>query len=266
MRVACVMMQRNEDLCLHPWMVWHGHLFGFENLYVIDHGSDDRVVQEILLRFEALGAHIMRMPAAANYRLKGEYTTAIMRILQNSGNYDFLLPLDCDEFVVMRGTNGAPNCEPVEILDYLSQLEGEVFSVSENFLNILGHPEQFFALPYSKIFFRSGSVHEVDHGSHCCLDNTPGAPCRLVYVHFHHKHYARQRQASLEKLSPYVDIADKAALEAYRSVGWHLVSNVLKTEAEYMAIMVPDDRCVRFPALGEMFEQLGIDPGFCEES
>lgn len=40
MLTACVMMQRNEVNALEPWTKYHAVLFGLENLYVIDHGSD----------------------------------------------------------------------------------------------------------------------------------------------------------------------------------------------------------------------------------
>ena len=39
MRVACVTMQKNEDLCLEPWILYHGYLFGFENIFILDHNS-----------------------------------------------------------------------------------------------------------------------------------------------------------------------------------------------------------------------------------
>ena len=265
MRVACVLMQRNEDLCLHPWLAWHGHLFGYESLYVLDHGSDDPCVLETLKLFGALGVNVHPLPANADYRPKGEYVTGVMRILEHTGVYDFLLPLDCDEFVTMRNTQGEPSAARDDILIHLSTLVGDIFEVQENFLNMLGHQDHFFALPYQKVFFRSGSVHEVDHGSHRCIDGTPATPTRLAYAHFHHKSYARQQRTSLEKLQPYVEITNRAALEAFRGVGWHLVSHVQKTRAEYMALLTPDDQCITFPALGEMFELLGIDPLFYEE-
>ena len=40
-KVACVMMQKDEAILLEPWLTYHGHLFGLENLFVIDDGSDD---------------------------------------------------------------------------------------------------------------------------------------------------------------------------------------------------------------------------------
>jgi hypothetical protein len=259
-------MQRNEDMCLHPWLAWHGHLFGYENFYVLDHGSDDPCVRETLGLFQALGVNIHALPAQTDYRLKGKYVTGVMRILEATGTYNLLLPLNCDEFVTIRDAQGNPSAQRDDILIHLSTLTGDVFEVRENFLNMLGHQDIFFALPYQKVFFRSGSVHDIDHGAHRCLDGTTAMPTRLAYTHFHHKPFARQQRTALEKLKPYVDVTDRAALEAYRGDGWHLVTHMRKTEAEYMAIMTPDDRCITFPALGEMFELLGIDPSFCENA
>ncbi len=76
MRVACVVMQRDETLCLHPWLAYHGYLFGYDNLFVIDHGSDDRGVRETLRLFETLGVHMQRLPASADYTQKGAASPA----------------------------------------------------------------------------------------------------------------------------------------------------------------------------------------------
>ena len=32
MQVACVVMQRNETLCLHPWLAYHGFLFDWSRI------------------------------------------------------------------------------------------------------------------------------------------------------------------------------------------------------------------------------------------
>jgi hypothetical protein len=265
MRVACVMMQRNEDLCLHPWLVWHGHLFGFENLLVLDHGSDDPGVQEILQLFEGRGVQVLRLPATADYLRKGEFLTTVLRRLEAEKKYDFLFPLDCDEFVTMRDAHGNPNASRRDILAYLSGLDGVRFEVSENFLNILGHLGIFFALPYRKVFFRSGGSGPLDHGSHLCLDDQPAPlPTRFVYAHFHHKNFARQCLSAREKLRPRIDVDDPVALAAFQGPGWHLITHLMKTEAEYLAIMTPNNDCIAFPALNEAFAQLGIPANFAE--
>jgi hypothetical protein len=67
---------------------------------------------------------------------------------------------------------------------------------------------------------------------------------------------------SREKLRSYVNVDDRAALAAYRGIGWHLVANLLKTEQEYIGMMTGGS--VQFPELVAAFEELGINPGFCE--
>jgi hypothetical protein len=268
MRVACVVMQRNETECLEPWLRYHGYLFGYKNLFVIDHGSELPAVRQVLARYERFGVHVDRLPARADYRRKGEFVSAALRRADATGLYDILLPLDCDEFVVMRDEAGAPCCRRAALLDYLQLLAGEsaMLTVNENFLNTLGHPGLFFALPYPKIFFTRGGCGTVDHGSHTGTsprtDRTRRT--RLVYVHFHHKRYETQRAMAREKLLPFVDVDDPVALAAFRGVGWHLVGHLLKTEMEYRSIMRREPVSIAFPAFIELLRALAIDPLFCE--
>jgi hypothetical protein len=268
MRVACVMMQRNEEDCLEPWLRYHGYLFGYYNLFVLDHGSTSPAVLQTLERFRRLGVHVSALPPDADYRFKGEYVGAALRQADATGLYDFLLPLDCDEFVVMRDATGAPACARDELLAYFESLADEtaMLEVKENFLNTLGHPSVFFALPYQKVFFTRGGCGTVDHGSHQGTSprSTEAKPTRLVYVHFHHKPYAKLNALSRDKLLPYVDVDNRNELTAFRGTGWHLVLNLLRTEQEYMSIMVPGGLSIDFPEIVTLFNAIGIDPRFCE--
>ncbi len=265
MRVACVMMQRNEELCLHPWLAYHGYLFGFDNLFVIDHGSDLSTVKTTLTLFERFGVHVLRLPASANYADKGAIVTAVLGRADAAKRYDLLFPLDCDEFLMMRDEAGEPSCAKAGLLKYLATLRGATspLLVTENFLNSLNSVGGFWALPYQKVFFTGGHIVEVDHGSHSCTAPAPPpVPTRVVYAHYHHKPFAMQCAMSREKLRPYVDVDDRAALEAFRGVGWHLVLHLLKTEAEYLDIMTGGS--VQFPELPALLGTLGVNPRFAE--
>jgi len=167
----------------------------------------------------------------------------------------------------MRDKLGRPTCSPEDVLDYFSNLDSEnfVFAVNQNLLNMLGHPRTFFALPYKKVFFRGGYCQDVDHGSHDVLSNqTDAKNTRIVYVHFHHKSFARYRSSAREKLIPFVDVDDPQALATFSGTGWHLVAHLQKSEEEFYSIMTPDNRCIEFPELYTKFQSLGIDPLFCE--
>jgi hypothetical protein len=262
------MMQRNETHCLRPWLVYHGNLFGYANLFVIDHGSDRPDVMATLIDYARRGVKVERLLPEADFRDKAEFVSAALLRADATADYDFLLPLDCDEFVTMRDESGAPCCAEEQIHRYLETLTGEEapLQVDENFLNLLGHRELFFALPYLKVFFTGGNAGTVDAGSHRSVSRAdePVRRTRLVYTHYHHKPYATQLRMSREKLRGYVDVNDRAALADYSGIGRHLVPHLMKSEAEYMGIMRPDSRCVKFPALNALFERLGIDPAFCE--
>jgi hypothetical protein len=265
MKIACVMMQRNEDKCLEPWLRYHGHLFGYDSLFVIDHNSDDPGVLATLKAFIGCGGHVMRLPPAADYRRKGDFVSYAMK--QAEFGHDFVLPLDCDEFVAMRLADGRATCAREHLAAYFASLpaDGTAFEVGENFLNMLGHPKQFFALPYKKVFFRGGHCGVVDHGSHTAIwAPVPVAQTRLAYVHFHHKSFERYCRSAKEQLRPFVDVNDAAALETYRGPGWHMVTHLNKTAQEFYAIMTPDSRCFEFLELYETLLELGIDPAFCD--
>jgi hypothetical protein len=265
MKIACVMMQRNEDVCLEPWLRYQGHLFGYENLFLLDHNSTNLNVLATLKAFIHRGIHVITLPPNSDYRRKGEFVSFAMR--QVGSDYDFVLPLDCDEFVAMRKLDGQPTCEREDLENYFSSLPAETktFEVHENFLNMLGHPTTFFALPYKKVFFRGGFCREVDHGSHNALSLlTTIGNTRLAYIHFHHKSFERYRQAAKEKLRPFVDVENPVALANFRGTGWHLVTHLQKTREQYYAIMKPDQRCFEFYDLYRKFLALGLDPRFCE--
>jgi len=262
------MMQRNEVDCLEPWLRYHGHIFGYENLFVIDHGSDEQSVLATLNSYQLRGVRVRPMSAAIDFKDKGKIMSAALCQVDALGVYDLLLPLDCDEFVVMRDETGAPSCDRDAMLAYMAALAGEtaMLQVTENFLNTLGHPGIFFALPYQKVFFTRGGCGFVDEGAHWggSPRSSETKATRLVYVHFHHKRYATLVKMSREKLRAYIDVDDPVALETYRGIGWHLVTNLRGTEADYMSIMTPGGLSITFPALVELFLALGIDPMFCD--
>ncbi len=268
MRVACVMMQRNEINALGPWLRYHGHLFGPSNLYVIDHGSEDSGVVATLANAEAAGVHILRLPASADYRTKGELVSQVLQTLDSWGTYGLLLPLDCDEFLVMRAQDERFTAEKSALLGYLATLSDTpaVLEVCENLINILGSPGRFWVLPYQKVLFTAGHAGRVDHGSHQDLSGNPWPhqPTRLAYLHFHHKPYRLWAEAAREKLQPYVDVDDQAALAAFRGTGWHLVNHLLGGEAGYNGMMKNSPGAVSVVGLGETFASLNIDPLFTE--
>src|SRR5580698_10575392 len=124
-KIACVMMQKNETLLLRPWLAYHGYLFGFENLYVLDNGSDALDVRATLGEFARKGVHVDWSHASRqDYLAKGDLVGARLQALDVAREYDFLIPIDCDEFVLLR-TETDFVCSREAILTYLVTLMGE---------------------------------------------------------------------------------------------------------------------------------------------
>ena len=95
MRIACIMMQRNERSLLGPWLAYHADLFGIENLYVFDNGSDDRETRDTLTRFERLGLNLdWGRPGSQYFNAKGERVANCIKWLDEHQGYDFYFPLD----------------------------------------------------------------------------------------------------------------------------------------------------------------------------
>jgi hypothetical protein len=261
------MMHRNEVNSLEPWLRYHAYLFGLDNLTVIDHGSEHPAAIATLAAFEEKGLHVVRLPATADFKRKGEFVTQVIQILDALRIYDILLPLDCDEFLALRDESGQYLCARDAILDYLATLKGRetILEVKENLINFLGAPGKFMPLPYQKVFFAGGQCGVLDEGAHQDLSGRDRAAevTRLVYIHFHHRPYAQQIEASLEKLRSYVDVEDPAALQAFRGPGWHLVPHILRGEAVYVDMMKHGER-VEVIGLLALFDELGIDPLFTE--
>lgn len=56
--VRCITMQKNESKLLEAWIKYYGYLFGFENLYILDNGSNEDAVFSILKKYSRVGVNI----------------------------------------------------------------------------------------------------------------------------------------------------------------------------------------------------------------
>jgi len=95
--VKVVLMTKDEWPLVRDWVMYHAHLFGAENLYVIDGSAARSRARRFLAGAAArLGVAVFWMPAAS-LEETGEAFNAVLRSLRWSA--DFLLKLDTDEFL-----------------------------------------------------------------------------------------------------------------------------------------------------------------------
>lgn len=92
MKIKLFTMVKNEKDIIRDWIIYHGSMFGFENLYIIDNYSTDSTYEELLLF-----PHV-NVVRKNNYNKKGKYITQLIK--ENCEPDDFAYPIDIDEFIV----------------------------------------------------------------------------------------------------------------------------------------------------------------------
>eukprot|EP00890_Picochlorum_soloecismus_P004523 jgi/Picsp_1/5071/NSC_02434-R1_predicted protein [Phaeodactylum tricornutum CCAP 1055/1] len=90
--------QKDEGKLLQEWGLYHGAIFGYKALHIIDHASTDNETKEALGFFRRKGATVVYFNGS--FLDKHEQLSNLM--LQSSAR--FLLPIDVDEFLAMRDT------------------------------------------------------------------------------------------------------------------------------------------------------------------
>ena len=89
-------MVKNEVDIIEYWINYHGSIFGYRNLHIIDNNSDDGTYEKII-KYKKIGVNIYR---ESNYKLKGKLITSLIKEEQKIDAYELAIPIDIDEFVV----------------------------------------------------------------------------------------------------------------------------------------------------------------------
>src|SRR6185312_9725377 len=260
MRVACIMMQKDEDDLLGPWVAHHAYLFGFQNLYVLDNGSRNQRTIEQLAAFERLGVRVDRsFPSREDYNRKGELIGDVIRRLDGTGAFDFFLPSDCDEFLALRVPWGF-TCRKEPILAYLATLQGETRALRIPY-QIANNPyeQDFYTyFTFHKTFFARGTFDYLDHGHHS--GRTKGNPgtrnVALAHIHFHCPAHAKLAARAHNKWYAPVSANEALADPSYQGSSAHLIPHFSTSEDEYRASRM-DGVQFYVPALREQVQTLG---------
>jgi hypothetical protein len=231
------MMQKNETALLEPWLRYHSYLFGFENLYVFDNGSTLPEVRTTLDRFESVGVNVdYSKSGPRNFDGKGIVVGNLIKEFQNSGKYDIVLPLDCDEFVAISNRFGF-SCGRREILAEIDRLAAQpcIARVARCLDNRPGFLNLFRLTDFRKSIVPVSDFLKVDHGFHeAKTNNHPDmCPTNILYVHMHFRPFSSTQQSARDKLEPFVNVDDIEALKNFQGVGKHLPRYFFMTEEEY---------------------------------
>ena len=193
MKVKIFTMVKNEEDIIEYWINYHGSIFGYRNLYVVDNYSDDGTYEKIL-KYKKVGVNIYR---EKDYTQKGKL---IEQLIKRQKNYEIAIPLDIDEFISHYDkTNNCLNpTHTKEYIDNSLKLDNTVFKcnyvqslISEDNKN--GYDNALLQTEYgkyedygklAKTFFNVKMWKgELDHGNHYQCDDY--ILTDMVLVHYH---------------------------------------------------------------------------------
>lgn len=109
---------QNEAYMLKRWIPYHAAIFGIENIFIIDHRSDEKKCLQLLESYRQKGLHVLQTDQ--DYRKKSKILTALMH-KQKSGA-DLLIPVDADEFICLKDGNNNMIADPAQIQSALKQV------------------------------------------------------------------------------------------------------------------------------------------------
>jgi hypothetical protein len=261
-KVAMIMMQKNEDELLNKWADFHGALFGYENLYIFDNGSTSEESIKALNSLESLGCNINREHnTKKDFEAKGDIIGNKIKELEALNKYDFYFPLDCDEFLGVVNDNDKASFDIEDIEAELSKYIGSK-EVLVNKFQFLNSPisKQHFALGGArKCFFYKGNFKYLDIGFHRAKNLHSDVEIRtnIIQVHFHQKPFEEIKKYALQKLSHRVDVDDLNKLKTYKGPGHHLTKYFFMDEFTYLKGMIK--RCnLQSKSISNKFNALNI--------
>jgi hypothetical protein len=255
-------MQKNELALLDAWIMHHGELFGHENLYVFDNGSTDLNCRYLLdRRRETHGINVIYdYWKAENFESKGTLILEKIHSLDRNDNYDFYIPLDCDEFFSLE-KSGEYSFDKGEIFLHLKQFLGDLraLEVPGCLYNIPMRENFYYALDVKKTIFTRETAGSLDVGFHdgASRFTSERVQTSIHYFHFHNKPFDVLRSHARSKLINRVKDFKTETLLEYRGQGQHLVKYFTMEEREYLSSF-PVQSAKFLPEFRSRLLQLGV--------
>lgn len=204
MSVKLFTIVKDEIDIVNEWVHYHGALFGYQNLHIIDNISSDGTFECLLDLQKKYGCVVVQL---SDYRLKGHYMSALIR--QYCQDAPIAYPLDIDEFIVHydKATHTISS-DKDQIMAYLSDVilpkitrqEARCFKTNYIISKIIGSKDGYQnAVAQSshgcyadykkeaKTFFSARYIIDhnvtIDHGNHFTREDY--FLTDLVLVHYH---------------------------------------------------------------------------------
>lgn len=186
-------MVKGEVDIVNEWILYHGSLFGFQNLYVIDNLSQDGTWEALVKLKNKYNINITRLP---DYKKKGTYMTTMFRGFCRPGEIG--IPIDIDEFIVYydKHTNKI-SCNGAKINNILKTLPLRTVYKMNYILSKIIVPNGYenavissthgqyedYGVSAKSFFNRTLFNGEIDHGNHYATGDYMLTDLCLVHYH-----------------------------------------------------------------------------------
>ena len=155
MKVIIATMVKDEVDIIEHWINYHGKIFGYNNLFIVDNMSTDGTYK-ICKKYK--NSHSINIKKHPKYIEKGKEMMKIM----NENKCDIFFPIDIDEFIVLYNRN-IKRIEISTIKTYLT-----------NLIKLKGKKYNFFKCDYLNPVKTNNNDHVLKKFKHAMLCDTYG--------------------------------------------------------------------------------------------
>lgn len=208
MTVKLFTMVKDEGDIIVDWIKYHGNIFGFENIFIIDNYSTDGTYEQIC-SLQDLKINILR---EKDYSKKGIFMADLINKYCN--NNDIAFPIDSDEFIVYYEDkpDSSIQCDKKIITEYMNSLPDHVL-YKANYINprleIDGGYKRatiecktatkLYYNDFAKSFLKKKHFKgTIDHGNHMMSKNY--CMTKLWLVHHHARNTEQLKQKTLNNV------------------------------------------------------------------
>jgi len=209
---------KNEYDLIEDFINYHGKIFGYTNVVIIDNGSDNPHVLDVYKRYKQLGIIVENSVGYKNSQ-QGDHFTSVMNKYKSSTEFLIGLDTDCFFCVNMR-------CDRESIISYLMSLPRhcDIFVMNRFLLSVVDTTSSnykdnklirptdctqfvlrngYAGLVVHHVFFRGASFLSTENGNHggSTTMNRRHFCKEVEYVHYHdtgkRRHLERCKQILL---------------------------------------------------------------------
>ncbi len=208
MTIRIFTMVKDEEDIIDDWIKYHGSIFGFENIFIIDNYSTDGTYEKIC-SLEDLKINILR---EEDYSKKGIFMTDLIN--KHCNDDDIAFPIDSDEFIVYYEdtANSSIECDKLVIINYINNLPDHVLYKADYLKSRIeidgGYKRATVETKtatkecyknFAKSFLKKKHFNgTIDHGNH--MGSEDYFMTKLWLVHYHARNTEQLKQKTLNNV------------------------------------------------------------------